>query len=219
MDRDVSHYSLNLQRTRMDERRFPNRKIGIHGNELCSAPSILPPLLFGEEARHLVYVFCEGGERSRKSKKHGYRRKYCSLCRHFHEAPSFKDGIEKYFSCRESPQIFQRGEKLLNKGDLSSDGDISRLEEIGTPVAEEENLKTLSIEGLKMYKKRSKTSHQSGLRKSEREQGGASLNRETDRKYTSARSGCKVCAERTGNENEKNKSKKKMIKIVLPSFE
>ena len=93
------------------------------------------------------------------------------------------------------------------------------MEEIGTPVAEEGNLRTLSIEGLKMYKKRSKTSHQSGLRKSEGEQGGASLNRETDRKYTSARSGCKVCAERTGNENEKNKSKKKMIKIVLPSFE
>lgn len=83
----------------MDERRFLNCKIGIYGNELCSVFLILLFLLFGEEVCYFVYVFCEGGERLRKSKKYGYWRKYCLFCCYFYEVFFFKDGIEKYFFC------------------------------------------------------------------------------------------------------------------------
>lgn len=205
----------------MDKRSFSSCKLDFHGNNSCSVPSVSPPLLLSEEARHLVYVFCERGENSIKSQKHSYQRRYCSLCRHFHQQTPYKDGIEKYYFPQVSPKNINSGKNLRNKVDLISNGDTVGLQENGALLAEEENLRSLSVEGLKMYKKSSKTSHKLISTKSEaRKEGNLHGNKETDKKKSSARSGCKVCVKRRDSDDETNlKSKKKIIKVVVPPFE
>ncbi|XP_078372767.1 uncharacterized protein LOC144656420 [Oculina patagonica] len=201
----------------MAERNLTYCKLGYHDNVSRSVPSVSPPVLLSEEAQHLVYVFCDR-ENSIRSQKHRYQRRYCSLCRHFHQETEYKDGFEKYFR-RENSKNNITGKNQQGKVNWTSQGDASGLKTNSAPVSVERNWKTLSVEGLKMYIVNGKTNQKSLSRKPGFEkEGDLHGKEESEKKHLSTRSGCKVCMKRIDSQ-EDNKSKKKIIKIVVPPFE
>lgn len=199
----------------MAEKNIPYCKRGFHGNTSRSVPSMSPPpLLLNEEARHLVYVFCDRVNSTKSQHKHRYQRRYCSLCRHFHHENDYKEGFEKYFSSREIPKNNKTGKnEEVEKMDLrTSESSASGLRENAAFVSSEKTWRTLSIEGLRLYKTPARSTQKSlselGKVEDLRRKG------ESDHKQGSARSGCKVCVEGIDSPH-----KKKIIKIVVPPFD
>lgn len=198
----------------MAERNLPYSKLRYHDNTFHSAPSVSPPVLLSEEAQHLVYVFCDSGN-SIKSQKHRYQRRYCSLCRHFHQETDYKVGLEKYFR-RENAKNHSTGKnERQEKVDWTSEGSRSGLKTNNARVSQEGSWKTLSVEGLKMYKVSGKTSQKSPEFGKE---GELTDKKGSGQKHLSTRSGCRVCVKREDSQ-EDNKTKKKIIKIIIPPFE
>lgn len=203
----------------MAEGNFPC-KLGFHSNASHGVPSVSPPLLLSDEARHLVYVFCDQGENSIKTHKHRYQRRYCSLCRHFHQETDYKDGFEKYFSRRETTKNSgSTGRSEQENVDWTYEGNTNGSQANAALRSEEEHWRTLSVEGLKLYKTSGKTSKKSISKKPEFGKEGDLHGKEERDKHFSARSGCRVCVKRIADSQEANKSNKRIIKIVLPPFE
>lgn len=200
----------------MAEKNFPYCKFGFHGNTSHSVPSMSPPLLLNEEAQHLVYVFCDRDNSAKSRHKHRYQRRYCSLCRHFHQENEYKEGFEKYFSSRETPKNYRTGRNGQEKMDLrASEGSASGLHANAVSVSAEKTWRTLAIEGLKMYKTTGKSIQKSLSRAPEvGKEEDLHGKEESDNKQVSARSGCKVCVKRIDSPQ-----KKKIINIVVPPFE
>ena len=205
---------------RMAKKNFRYCKLGCHDNTSHTVPAMTSPVLLTEEAQHLVYVFCDRGN-STQSHKHRYQRRYCSLCRHFHQENDYKDGFEKYFR-REtetsSKRNYRSGKKEQEKLDWSSEGNASGFT-ANTSVSEEGNWKALFVEGLKMYTISGKYSEKSlPIKPAFWKEGNLHGKEESDEKTFSTQSGCKVCSRRLDSQ-EDNRSKKKIIKIVVPPFE
>ena len=201
----------------MAEKTIPHDcKFGFHGNTSCSVPSMFsPPLLINEEAQHLVYVFCDNGDNPTKSRhKHRYQRRYCSLCRHFHQENEYKEGFEKNFSSRETPKNYRTGrseEKMALR--TSEAGSASSLQTNVAFGSVENAWKTLSVEGLKLYKTAVRSTQKSLSRQPEPGEV-EDFHHKGESAVVSARSGCKVCVKRIDSAH-----KKKIIKIVVPPFD
>ena len=175
-----------------------------------------PPLVLNEEARHLVYVFCDMGDNPIKSRhKHRYQRRYCSLCRHFHQENEYKEGFEKNFSSRETSKNYKTGRNEEKMDLRTSEGGASGLQTNAAFGSVENAWKTLSVEGLKLYKTAVRSTQKSRSRQPESGEVGDFLRKgESDVKQVSARSGCKVCVKRIDSAH-----KKRIIKIVVPPFD
>ena len=201
----------------MAEKNIPYCKLGFHGNTSRIVPSKSPPpLLLDEDAQHLVYVFSDGNNSTKSRHKHRYQRRYCSLCRHFHQENNYKEGFEKYFSNREIPKNYKTGRNKEEQMDLrTSEGSASGLQANAAFVSAENTWRTLSLEGLKLYKTTAKSTQKSLSRQPELGKV-ENLHRkgDSDIKQVSARSGCKVCVKRTDSPQ-----KKKIIKIIVPPFD
>lgn len=202
----------------MADSNFRHCKLGCHDNSSYGIRSMSTPVLLSEEAQHLVYVFCEG-EKSIKSHKHRNQRRYCSLCRHFHQERDYKEGFERYFRRETSKKQYSTGKAEQEKVDWTSEGNGSDLKTNTGLVSVEENWRTLAVEGFKMYKVTGKKNQKSLLSKLDfGKEGDLPGKEESEKKHISARSGCKVCIKPIDSQ-EDNKSKKKVIKIVVPPFE
>lgn len=94
----------------------------------------------------------------------------------------------------------------------TSESSASGLRENAAFVSSEKTWRTLSIEGLRLYKTPARSTQKSlselGKVEDLRRKG------ESDHKQGSARSGCKVCVEGIDSPH-----KKKIIKIVVPPFD
>ena len=195
----------------MTDRDFPDYTLGFHGNMTsCGIPSVSPPLLL-EEARHLVYVFCERGNSSKLGHKQRCRRSYCSLCRHFHNETRYNEGFEKHFA-RETVKDCMAEKHGGRKDDLASD-DQERNDKKGW--------ETLTVEGLKMYKVNDKWRQRSFTTKTESEdESNSQKNKERNKKCVSARNGCATCEKRRNslqqNQEGSAVNNKRIIKVVLP---
>ena len=200
----------------MAEKNIPYCKLGFHGNTSHGAPSISPPLLLNEEAQHLVYVFCDRDNLTKNRHKHRYQRRYCSLCRHFHQENEYKEGFEKYFSSRETSKNYRTGRSEAQKMDhRTSEDNASALQTNAALVSAENTWRTLSVEGLKLYKTTTRSTQKSLLRNPELgKEDDLQREGESGIKQVSARSGCKVCVKCIDNPK-----KKKIIKIVVPPFD
>ena len=202
----------------MAGKNIPYYNLGFHGNTSRRVPSMSPPpLLLDEEAQHLVYVFCDTDNSTKTRHKHGYQRRYCSLCRHFHQENGYKEGFEtEYFSNRETFKKNKTGRNEEEKMDLRTSGDSARgLQANAAFVSSEKTWRTLSIEGLKLYKTPARSTQKSISRQPELGKvADLHLKGESDHKQVSARSGCKVCVKGIDSSH-----KKKIIKIVVPPFD
>ena len=201
----------------MTERDFPDYTLGFHGNmSSCSIPSVCSPLLL-EEARHLVYVFCDRGNSSKLRHKQRCRRTYCSLCRHFHKEPRYNEGFEKHFE-RETVEDCMAERYGGRKVDLSSEKYTGNQER-----NEGKGWETLTVEGLKMYKVNEKRSQRSFIRKRESEdESNSQKNKEHNKGCVSARNGCATCEKRRNSlqqNQEVSVSNKRIIKVVLPQVD
>lgn len=201
----------------MAEKKIPCCKLGFHGNTSRSVTSMSPPpLLLNEEAQHLVYIFCDRDNSTKSRYKHRYQRRYCSLCRHFHQENDYKEGFEKYFSSRETPKNYRTGRNEKEKMDLrTSEGSASGLHANAAFVSAGNTWRTLSIEGLKLYKTTARSTQKPLSRQPELGKVEDFPRKgESDIKGVSARSGCKVCVKRIDSPQKKN-----IIKIVVPPFD
>ena len=201
----------------MAEKNIPYYKLGFHGNTSRSALSMSPPpLLLNEEAQHLVYVFCDRDNSTKSRHKHGYQKRYCSLCRHFHQENDYKEGFEKYFSNGETFKKNKTGRNEEEKLDLrTSEDSASGFKANAAFVSSEKSWRTLSIEGLKLYKTPTRSTQKSLSKQPELGKvEDLHLKGESDHKQVSVRSGCKVCVK--GIESSHTK---KIIKIVVPPFD
>ena len=198
----------------MAEKNIPYCKLGFHGNTSHGVPSMSPPLSLNEEAQHLVYVFCDRDNSAKNSHKHRYQRRYCSFCRHFHQEHDYKEGFEKYFSSRETSKnnTETRRNKEENMDLRASEDSASGLHPNAAFVSAENTWRTLSIEGLKLYKTTARSTQKSLSRKSQlRKEDDLHRKGDSDLKQVTARSGGKVCEKRIDSPK-----KKKIIKIVVP---
>ena len=191
----------------MAEKNFPDCKHGFHGDTTRGA-SFSPPLLL-EEARHLVYVFCD---KEYSSKGHRYRckRSYCSLCRHFHKETNYKEGFEKYFAQETFKHSLERNGQ--DKGDSmheesKADGQVDSNFDV-----QEKSWKNLTIEGLKMCK----ISGKSGLNGKYGSERNSRRKENQSKKCVSARNGCTTCEKRRESLQQNQEVNKRTIKIVLP---
>lgn len=203
----------------MTERNFPDCKPGFHDNLAGGVPSISSPLLL-DEARHLVYVFCDK-DNSSKNHRHRYKRSYCSLCRHFHKETYYKEGFEKYFA-RETIKDHRLERNGREKEDLTSEQNEDGRQGDSSVVSQEKGWNTLTVEGLKIYKVGGKTSQRSNKKTEGLEGEGKLPKKEEQSKCVSARNGCATCEKRRENLQQSqgtNKSNKRIIKIVLPPTE
>ena len=203
----------------MAEKNIPYCKRGFHGNTSRGVPSMSPsPVLLNEDAQHLVYVFCDRDNSTKSRHKHRYQRRYCSLCRHFHHENDYSEGFEKFFSFREIPKSKNNktGKNEEETMDLRTSAvSASGLQENAAFVSSEKTWRTLSIEGLKLYKTPARSTQKSLSRQPELGKVDDLHHKgESDHKQGSARSGCKVCVKGIDSSH-----KKKIIKIVVPSFD
>lgn len=197
----------------MAEKNIPHCKLGFHGNTSHGVPSKSPPLSLNEEAQHFVYVFCDRNNSAKNSHKHRYQRRYCSFCRHFHQEHAYKEGFEKYFSSRETSKNNKTRRNKEEKMELrASEGSASGFQPNAAFVSAENPRRTLSIEGLKLYKTTARSTQKPLSRKPQLgKEDDLHRRGDSDLKPVSARSGCKVCEKRIDSPK-----KKKIIEIVVP---
>ena len=198
----------------MAEKNIPYCKLGFHGNTSHGVPSMSPPLSLNEEAQHLVYVFCDKDNSAKNSHKHKYQRRYCSFCRHFHQEHDYKEGFEKYFSSQETSKKNKTRRNKEEKMDLrASEDSASGFQPNAAFDSAENTWRTLSIEGLKLYKTTARSTQKSLSRKSQLRKEDLHRKGDSDLKQVSSRSGCKVYEKPIDSPK-----KKQIIKIVVPQL-
>ena len=207
----------SIDSCKMTERDFPDFKLGFYGrNESCSTPSESPPLLL-EEARHLVYVFCDRDSSSKRGHKLRSRRTYCSLCRHFHKETNHDEGFEKCFVPETfKDRISERNTEFIKRKSPDFAAEKKRTDD--WQRNERGGLETLTVQGLKMYKVCNKTNQNSLMGK---EDFDSQKERKQNKKCFSARNGCASCEKRRNRLQQSPEgsaaANKRIIKVVIPS--
>lgn len=171
-----------------------------------------------EEAKHLVYVFCDGVDSTRFNHRHkeSSSRSYCARCRHVHKGSLYSEGFEKYFTMK---LRFQDRSSERSPGSNLTCAKGKRKDYRWR--TDGNDWKSLTVEGFKMYgvndtkdrglREKREVLHNSSYQKREK----------PNTKLTSARSGCTVCDKprKSSRQSQTISFGNKMIKIVLPSID
>ena len=166
-----------------------------------------PLSLSHSEAAHLVYAFCNEGRLSLRGNSR--QRKYCSLCRHFHQETEYKDGFEKTLVEKEYKRVKPPSHRRGKLDPISEDANGLSVRGHSL-VPQGMNSKSFSLKSRMIHKNESKTNHTN--KPTHMEILGKNV-----RETSSRTKNCIGCEKRSEDFTQEScKSNKKQIKVVVP---